>query len=265
MLLTDYHVHSDISFDCNTSMMDMCQHAVEIGLAEIAFTDHFNNHQLDIDLGFYNPDRYFEDIYYCRAQFPSLMILAGIEVGEPHRWSNRITPILERYPYDIVIGSLHWVGQINMFNSDYFRTCAPEQAFGDYFEELIQMIKYGGFDILAHVDLPKRLGFDVYGEFDICLYEDSVRGVWQACLDNNITPEINTKALRLPVNQLHPPVEALRWYVEMGGECLTIGSDAHRPDSISSGFGAARECALYVGLTHTCRSLGRQIVGWNAL
>jgi histidinol-phosphatase (PHP family) len=260
MRLCDYHVHTDNSFDCQTPMIAMCERAIQLGVREIAFTDHFNNHMLDLDLGFYDPRRYFEDIEFCRKRFPQLTILAAVEVGEPHRWAKRIRPILEAYPYDIVLGSLHWVGNENVFNKNYFRARTAHQAYHDYFAELVRMIKHGDFDILAHVDLPKRLGQGYYGTFDARAHEADLRAVWQACLERGITPEINTKGLRVPSAQLHPTLEALCWYVEMGGEQITIGSDAHHAESLAQDFTAAYACARAAGIRYLCRYQGRAIV-----
>jgi histidinol-phosphatase (PHP family) len=261
----DYHVHTDNSFDCKVPMAEMCAAALRAGVSEIAFTDHFNNHLMDIDLGYYDPERYFANVEQCRAQFPNLMIRTGIEVGEPHRWGRKILPVLERYPYDVVLGSLHWIGNHNMFDPNYFRAYPQSRAFGNYFAELVEMIRHGGFDILAHVDLPKRVGFDVYGDFDICQHEDRMRAIWQACIENDITPEINTKGIRCSVAELHPTLDALRWYAEMGGRRLTLGSDAHHPNNVGDNFGMARHTASESGLTHVCRFERRQIVGWHPL
>ena len=256
----DYHVHTDNSRDCRTSMADMCAAALGRGVSEIAFTDHFNNHLLDVDAGLYQADRYFEQIENCRRSYPMLTIRAGVEVGEPHRWSRRVLPVLAAYPYDVVLGSLHWCGNDSMFNPNYFRARSPELAYSTYFEELARMIEVGGFDILAHVDLPKRIGYDVYGRFDIADYEKAVRSVWAACIQHGITPEINTKGLRCPVRQLHPAGESLRWYVEMGGKLLTFGSDAHHPDHIADQFASARQMALAAGLTQICQFERRGVV-----
>ncbi len=57
--LIDYHVHTDNSLDCKVPMAEMCAYAARLGVSEIAFTDHFNNHLMDIDLGYYQADRYF--------------------------------------------------------------------------------------------------------------------------------------------------------------------------------------------------------------
>ena len=264
-ILIDYHVHTDNSFDSKASMQHMCQQAMNIGLRELAFTDHFNNHILDIDIGYYNPDRFFDDIRMCRQTFPSLTILAGIEVGEPHRWASKVQPVLAKYPYDVVLGSLHWVGRDNMFQPQYFLTRDPRQAYINYFDELLTMIKQGDFDILAHMDLPKRVGYEVYKSFDVNEFEPQIRAIWQACIDKGITPEINTKGLRMGVHDLHPAPLALAWYVEMGGRQLTIGSDAHHPDSLASGVREAIECATSVGLTRLCRYKRRHIVRWLSL
>ncbi len=260
--LIDYHVHTNNSIDCKVSMLQMCAQAVQLGLTEIAFTDHFNNHMLDIDLGYYDPERYFMDLEHCRAKFPALIIRAGVEVGEPHRWAKKVLPVLERYPYDLVLGSLHWVGKNSMFDANYFRSRSPEAAFGEYFTEMVEMIKHGGFDILAHVDVPKRVGVNVYREFDIARYEDMVRKVWEACIGNLITPEINTKGKRSAAEEMHPTTTALCWYTEMGGERLTLGSDAHQPHSIADYFGQARQSALDAGLKRICRFEERSLVGW---
>jgi histidinol-phosphatase (PHP family) len=260
--LIDYHVHTNNSIDCKVSMAQMCAQAVQLGLTEIAFTDHFNNHPLDLDLGYYDPERYFADLEHCRAEFPTLIIRAGVELGEPHRWGSKIIPVLERYPYDLVLGSLHWVGKNSMFDANYFRNRSPQFAFREYFTELIQMINHGGFDILSHVDVPKRTGFSVYREFNISVYEDIMRKVWQACIDTGITPEINTKGLRSSAAQMHPTTDALSWYAEMGGERLTLGSDAHQAGSLADYFGDARQSALTAGIKRICRFERRSICGW---
>jgi histidinol-phosphatase (PHP family) len=258
--LIDYHVHTDNSMDSKTPMAEMCARAIQLGLSEIAFTDHFNNHLLDIDLGFYDPERYFRDIEGCRAAFPGLTILAGIEVGEPHRHWRKAGPILERYPYDIVLGSVHWVGNHNMFHPRYYQSRLPEAAFRAYFAEVVRMVEHGGFDVLAHVDVVKRVGFDVYRQFDTQAFEADIRAIWQACIANRIMPEINTKSLRMAVRELHPAPLALGWYAEMGGTHLTFGSDAHRRDSLGDGIPEASAAARHTGLDQIARFRGRKVV-----
>ncbi len=261
----DYHVHTDNSMDCKAPMATMCEAAVAIGIQELAFTDHLNSHTLDMDLGYYNADHYFEDIERCRAMFPDLTIRAGVEVGEPHRFWKRVQPILDSYPYDLVLGSVHWVGNESVFDANYYRARQPQDAFAAYFSEMARMVEHGGFDIAAHIDVVKRTSFGVYGAFDTHQFQDMLCAVWSACLKANITPEINTRSLRLPCAELHPATDALRWYAEMGGKRLTFGSDAHHPESVGGGMIAARDSALAAGLKHVSLFEGRKIIRWAAL
>jgi histidinol-phosphatase (PHP family) len=263
--LMDYHVHTDSSFDCKTPMAEMCRQAAKLGITEIAFTDHLNSHMLDIDVGYYNPDRYFAELEMCRSHFPNLVIRAGVEIGEPHRWGHKIMPIIERYPYDVVLGSLHWVGNSNIFDPRYFKSRTPQKAFGDYFTELATMVRNGGFDILAHVDVPKRSGFDVYGHYDICDYEEGIRKIWEACLEKQIIPEINTKGMRCSVEQLHPTTDALTWYVQMGGQTISLGSDAHQRDSVGGDFDLAFQSAQEAGLAYLARFESRKLISAVAI
>lgn len=246
--------------DCKVPMLQMCHSAAEAGLTEIAFTDHLNSHMLDMDLGFYRADAYFESIEKCRRVFPNLTIRAGVEVGEPHRWTRKVQPILEQYPYDVVLGSVHWVGNENVFNDASYRNRTSAQAYALYFAEVVRMVRHGGFDVLAHVDLPKRVAYDVYGYYDTAEHEDAFRSVWQACIEHGIAFEINTKALRNSVRETHPTVTALRWYREQGGDSITLGSDAHRAEQIAFGFDVATAIATEAGLTTVCQFEKRQIV-----
>ena len=46
-VITDYHMHSQFSADAHTTMEEMCRSAVEHGLKEIVFTDHFEFYDHD--------------------------------------------------------------------------------------------------------------------------------------------------------------------------------------------------------------------------
>jgi histidinol-phosphatase (PHP family) len=263
----DYHMHSDVSCDTRVTMPEMCRAALKLGIAEIAFTEHFDLHPKDSCTGFYKPSVYFEKLDAARREFApaGLTIRAGVEVGEYHRYHTVVQPVLAAFPYDIVLGSLHWVGDDVMFDSTYFRTRTPLEAITPYFTELLAMVRFGGFEVLAHVDVFKRVAYTVYGQYDVCEWEDLIRPVWQACIEQGIGVEINTAALHWEIEQTHPPLDALRWYREMGGELLTFGSDGHRPDHVGYGFETARDLALAAGFTRVCGYEKRQVVRWIAI
>ena len=256
----DYHNHTSHSWDCRIPMAEMIRAAMDIGLQEIAFTDHFDQFDENMRRPKYDAQAYFETLKANRTEFESegITIRAGVEVGEPHLSAEIVRPVLEKYPYDVVLGSLHFAEGLSMSDATFFQKYPIQEAMKRYFGEMTEMVKKGGFDLLAHLDFPKRRAYKVYGRFDLREFETEVREVWQACIENGIGIEINTAGLRHDVNQLHPTVEALTWYREMGGEILTIGSDAHRPSDIGAGTNIALEAALLAGFDSVTSFENRQ-------
>ncbi len=263
----NYHTHTHLSIDGRADMAEMCAAALRQGLSEVAFTDHFDLHPRDDGCGFYRADDYFAALQANRAQFAprGLTIRAGVEVGEMHRYHEIVQPVLDAYPYDLVIGSLHWIGDEGVHEPEFYTRRTPAEAMRLYFRELADLAQAGGFDILGHLDIPARYCVPFYGPFDITAWESLVRPVWEACIANGIAPEINTSGLRSAVGRPLPAVEALRWYREMGGEHLVIGTDAHQPDHLSAGLTTAVQVAHAAGFTHLCRFERRQIIDWVPL
>ena len=173
--------------------------------------------------------------------------------------------LLAQYPFDYCLGSLHWVGREVVFDQEYFRRPAAA-AYRLFFEELERMTRVGGFDILSHFDVLVRVGYDIYGEYDPRRYEDHIRPVLRNVIEHGIALDINTAALRRKYAVgasgrsplLTPGVEILRWYVEMGGERVTLGSDAHRPEQIGSHFDVALDAARAAGLEYVTQFEKRQ-------
>src|SRR5258708_17442572 len=257
----DYHMHSNNSCDCRVPMAEMCRAAIQKGIPEIAFTEHFNRKPEDMCYGKYDPAPFFRDVEACRAEFgpQGLMVKAGIEVGEMHLYRDQVDPVLSAWPYDLVLGSLHWNNGESIFERSYFQKRDLRSAAREYFAKLTQMVDEGGFNIMSHMDVLKRMGYQVYNRFDIKEYEDYVRPVLAACIRRGIAPEINTSALRMAVNQTHPTLEAIRWYREMGGELLSIGSDSHRPEQLGDSLDKAIGIAKEAGFTRLTRFASRSV------
>jgi histidinol-phosphatase (PHP family) len=263
----DYHMHTNLSCDSRATMAEMCRSALAKGLHEVSFTEHFDVHPLDSCTGYYQPDRYFSTLDAVRREFEpqGLTVRAGVEVGEIHRWPELIQPVLEGYPYDLVLGSLHWVGDLNVFDNQFYRAAPPEDTIPAYFIELEAMARHGGFEVLSHPDVIKRVAYAIYGGFEIGEWEAWVRPVWQACIEQGIAIEINTASLRLAIAEAHPGLNALRWYREMGGELLTLGSDGHRPDHVGFRLAEAVDLARAAGFERVCSFEQRRVAKWTKI
>jgi len=231
-------------------MEHSCERALEIGLPGIAFTEHADwvtihdgQHVLDI-AGFH------QAIERCRAKFKNLQILSGVELGEPHWYPEPTRAVLAAGPLDRVLGSIHCVRIADdVVDASQFRLRpADEQpgAIHEYFRETLAMVESDEpFDTLAHLDYPKRYwpeDMQPYREGD---YEEEIRAILLAAAHRGLVLEANST--RGEEGKLCPGLTVLRWWREVGGEAVSFGSDAHRPDKVAGGFGLATQVVQAAG------------------
>lgn len=259
MQLHDYHMHTHFSCDSKATMVEMCKSAIAQEIPEIGFSEHYDLHPLEPCQNWFQADRWWEELTRCREEFAGrLIIRAGIEVGEPHLYRAETEALLARYPFDYVLGSLHWVGRNSVFDINYFKNHDADVAYSTFFVELEKMTRSGGFDILSHFDVLIRTAHAVYGHYNVAEYEDLVRPILRNCIDHGIALDLNTSALRKRANVLTPNLETLRWYVELGGERVTLGSDAHKPLDVGGHLDVAIAIAKQAGLRSLTYFEGRQ-------
>jgi histidinol-phosphatase (PHP family) len=240
-------------------MMEMCESALAQGIPEIGFTEHFDLHPGERCSDWFRPTPWLAELNQMRTRYEGrLTIRAGVEIGEPHRFSAETQALLASAPFDYVLGSLHWVGADSVFDLNFFRKRTADQAFGEFFTELEKMTRHGGFDILSHFDVPVRTAHAVYGSYEPTRYEAQIRAVLHNCIEQRIALDINTAALRLRANVLTPGLTILCWYAEMGGERVTLGADAHRPEHVGSYLDVALRTAQQAGLRYLTHFEQRQ-------
>ncbi len=246
--LADSHVHSTYSCDARSTIVEMCQQAVELGLRSICFTEHLDLDPRDDGYRYFRPEAYFAEIEAARARFRGqLAIGAGVEVCYQSRREDEIAAWLERWPFDFVLGSVHivdhgddWVmvpDRASMLAWSARRSL--REAYLPYFEELRRAAASGFFDALAHLDLVKRYGALVYGPFDSAAFADELDAVLKAAIARGTAIEINTSGLFQPAEETFPGLDTVRRYRELGGRVLTIGSDSHDIHQLGRGLDVA--------------------------
>ena len=182
MPLADQHVHTEWSYDAPRGSMERsCARALEIGLPAIAFTDHADFVKVHPDQYCVDINGYLAAIDECRAKFPGLHILSGVELGEPHWFVKETADILAAGPLERVHGSVHCVRiDGELIDASDFRhqdsSFDIARATREYFKEVLAMLEAGQpFETLAHLDYPKRYwlpGAAPYREQD---YEEEMR------------------------------------------------------------------------------------------
>lgn len=244
----DYHIHTTFSCDARSTLDAMCQRAIELGLQEIAFTEHADFEHLDICYRYFEPATYFQAIEAARQRYGDcLTIRAGVEVGEPHRYPDETAELLDAYPFDFVLGSLHWVDGHLSFRQGFFDGRPAEVALRSYFEELAHMCEVGDFDVLAHLDLPKRHIARNNGTFDPEPYEDLIRAALRSLIERGKGIEVNCSGLRYPMREPLPGLTVVQWYRELDGEILTVGTDAHSTSHLGPGIEHGLDIAREAG------------------
>jgi len=228
MIPLDYHIHTRFSEDGEDTPEAMCQRAIDLGIPEIGFSEHWDVGPYEAHPRYFRPEPWYAELERLRVLFAGrLVIRAGIEISEPHLYAQETREVLQRVPFDFVIGSVHYVGRNFMFNGEYFQIHTAEEVYSGYFAELDQMVRTADIDIVAHFDIPARTGIPIFG-YDPLLYEENIRSVLKTCIERGLALDVNVSGLRKPSRNLMPDPRILEWYAKMGGERLTLGSDAHR-------------------------------------
>lgn len=255
----DYHMHSHFSFDCNAAMESMCRAAIDGNLPEIGFTEHFDLYphapwRNQLDLSAWNAE-----IERCQKLFAGqLVILKGLEFGEPHLFEAQLQSVAGEFAFDYILGSLHWVERCNVLDPDYFDR-GYRTSFGNFFKELEVMTRQPRFDILSHFDVVARKGAARYPDYDPVDFEAVIRKVLSNCVDHDIALDINTAAMRQPVKLMTPNEKILRWYRQMGGDRVTLGADAHQTADVGRDFSTAISLLKSCGFQTICRYRQREV------
>jgi histidinol-phosphatase (PHP family) len=252
-IFQDYHVHSHFSSDSEASMETMCMAAIKAGIRELGFSDHVDLHPSEPFQDYLDLEAWWVSFEACEQKFAGELVLrAGVEVGEPHRFSQRVERLIQEHPWDFVLGSLHWVGDECVFDQAFFQQ-NERNSYLAYFRELEHLVHDGNFDILAHFDVVKRYGYEHYGEFLPEQYEEPIRRILRKLAERDLALEINTVTLRRSIQQPSPDVNILRWFLEEGGHYVTLGSDAHEPQDIGFDLGPMKNMVQSVGFSGLTR------------
>ena len=114
----DFHMHSTVSFDGHHTPEAMVAAAEKAGLTEICFTDH-----IDYDPAAVEQTMIFDTAAYRaaydRLTHPTVKIRRGMEFGMAPDNVAVMKQDLQRYPFDFVLGSVHFVQGMDVYFTDY--------------------------------------------------------------------------------------------------------------------------------------------------
>jgi len=234
----DYHMHTPLCKHAAGPMEAYVERGIELGLREIGFSDHNplpNQLSQNVRMEEAELDYYVERVTELRFRYRGKIdVMLGLEMDYIEGLEDYLAKQIARYPWDYVIGSIHFL------DTACREPSWPRPFTGDrhahyarYFDRVRQLARSGLCDIIAHFDVAKRTGH-LPGEREA---EDVTRTL-QEIKTAGICMEINTSGYRhseLPEPQPYPMLSIVEEALALGIP-LTVNSDAHAPDQVGIKF-----------------------------
>ena len=228
-------------------MARSCEQALAAGVPAVAFTDHLDftdwtdgdrirhenldphrysrMHLLDVT-------GYLATVDECRQRYPDLRIFSGAEIGEAHMWAASAGAMVAAAGFDRILGSLHAIpfeGRLTAAD-DLFRQLPADEVMRRYLGEMLRLVEGSDlFQVLAHLDFPRRMWPWTAGPYDERAFEAEYRAILRALAASDRVLEVNTKSPMVSA-------ELVRWWREAGGRAVSFGSDAHQPWRVGDKF-----------------------------
>lgn len=253
MVATDFHIHTDSSPDGESSIIEICEAAINKHLSCIAVTDH-------CEMDSFYKDRYnigyrqsFVEVKKAIEIFAGqLDTRFGIELGQATADTAAAETVCTM-PYDVILGSIHNMPGLRDFYFLDYTGIDVKKLFSDYLHELLKLAVWGKFDVIAHITYPLRY---INGECGYNLrtedFGEEFRSIFIELINRGISLEINTSGLRQKIGETLPDIFCLKLYKSLGGELVTLGSDAHSANEVGLGIEQGISIAKQAGFSKHC-------------
>lgn len=252
----DYHTHHARCGHAVGTLEEYVLRGIEIGLQQIGLSDHMP--LIHVDPAQYLPEmampmdelpRYVEECLQLKEKYQGQIdVRVGLEGDYIEGYEEEISRIVEAYPWDYVIGSVHFLGHWDVTD---FRQSAqwegrdPFEVYAQYYDAVQKAARTGLYDYIGHIDVIKRFGYgpDASREAEVKLLE---KAALDAVKENGLAIELNASGLRMPCAEMFPSRPMLEYCLQQGIP-LTIGSDAHQPERLSQYLDEARALLYEIG------------------
>lgn len=236
----DGHIHTSFSADSETPVTSQINRAIELGMTELCITDHHDYDTSFCDMDFtLDFDTYFSTLERIQAEYrDKIQVNIGIELGLQVHVKDVLDSIASRYPFDFIIGSSHYVDRQDPYYPSFFEGRTEREAYERYLAVTLERVrKLDCFDVCGHLDYVIRRG--PTRKFSYSEYRELIDPILKTLIENGKGLECNTGGFRCGLGQPNPAADVLSRYRELGGEILTVGSDAHVPEHLGGDFDRA--------------------------
>lgn len=261
MKLYDFHVHSNFSDDSNALPEDMVKAAINSGLLGMCFTEH-NDFDFPAENGketfILKLNEYIENVKKLQESYSDTFpIYIGLEQGLMRSVSKKVNDY-DTSNLDFVIGSSHLVNGEDPYYPKFWQEKNAHECIMAYYEGILDNLDCcTDFDVYGHIDyiiryIPKNADGSPIYVYDERKYHDILDAILRKILSCDKGIEINTSGFKYGLSEPNPSKFILKRYRELGGEIITIGSDAHKPQHIAYDFKRVPDILKNAGFNYYC-------------
>lgn len=249
----DNHVHTSISHDGISKIEEYVNSASKYNVDEITFTEHWDDYTgLKTNLKTLDVREYMTEYFKCKNDY-KLKTNFGLEIGLQPDIKEKITNITKTYPLDFIIGSSHITCKKDMsMDKSFFEGLTRREAYLKYFREVLENVRLykNEYDVYGHLDYVVRYGGYENKKIEYMEFNEILDAILSELVKNNKGIEINTAGFRYGLESAHPNISIIKRYVELGGEIITTGSDAHRIEHLAKDFDKVYELLEYLKIKY---------------
>ncbi|MFX3648476.1 histidinol-phosphatase HisJ [Paenibacillus sp.] len=264
----DYHTHHERCGHAVGKLEEYVQRGIQLGLQQLGLSDHLP--LIHVDPASYYPEmampmaelpRYVEECLTLKERYRGVIDLrVGLEADYIEGYEDQIREILSPYPWDYLIGSVHFLGEWDI--TDYRQVDGWEgkdelEVYRLYYDAVKKSALSGLYDIIGHMDVIKRFGYGPQtpeGKAEVRTLELETLKV---IADSGIAMELNASGLTKPCAEMFPAEHLLQEAFKLGIP-LTLGSDAHDPAKLGDGLQEARSMLWHTGFRELAVFEGRR-------
>jgi len=254
-VLTDYHVHMIESGDFSVEYLKKYLEQAEkrgigdLGISEHAYMFYETSNIIEGNEWVENRRKLHMKDYLAmfeQAHREGLPVKLSIEMDYTPGKEREMEDFINRYPFDYVIGSIHWLGDFGIdlaIHRHEYEKREINQIYEAYFDQVVTLAESKLFDFIGHIDLVKIFK---YKPTDQVFLEQQYDRAVAALAKSGTSIEISTAGIRKPVGEIYPdPILLQKCYD--AGVTIVLSSDAHQPLHVGEDYDQALELAKSVG------------------
>ena len=262
--MTDLHIHTKFSPDSEARAESYVDTAMLCGADRIGFSEHY-----DLDYVKYGFEIQLTDLSACHKSILALRdlyrgkieILEGVEFGYSPLAEADYLAACKAFPFDYVINSVHVPeGETDCWFGEYFSGKPKKERYERYLETVSKSLDARfDFQILGHLGYVARNAPYDDPRLSCADFSDLLDEILKKTIARGVALEVNSN-VRTAGSPFIPYRDILKRYRELGGERVSLGSDAHQVRRLFDGFDLMREELLALGFRRTCYFRQKQII-----